>query len=392
VDARLDSADRAALSRRALLLALHPDGSAFAHYAQSHAERVDWAWALRCARAHKVAALLAARIEQSGVGEALAADVREQVTAVRRDASRHSEVAQRTLATVAEHFGRNAIPFFVVKGSVLAQHVYGDPSLRRFADVDLVVHRRDVDGAEAVLRSLGFVAGGIREIFGPQHLADAQLALAAQLTRRFDAQRLAAFSWYAPRGSQLAPVDLHWHIAPYRLHIGEEKIWAQTTAVDVGGTQVLTLNGPATLIHLALHATTCLLNGFRMLHLCDIAWTAARRPEQQDAVWQLAAAWGLDAHLAVVFAAVERALGIAVPIATNGHAGNASNRLWARAVTSEAFLLQSTELAQRPALARAWSEFVWSYTMGCLRRNIVVVSHVSWARLRLRLARRLGGG
>lgn len=385
---RLDPPARAALSRRALLLALHPDPSAFAGWVVPRAQDVDWQWALTCARTHKVAALLAARIEACGIGDALGAELREQVAEVRRDAARRGEIARQTISCLAEHYQRAGIPFFVVKGSVVAQHVYGDAALRRFSDVDVVVHRRDVERAEEVLRGLGFIAGGIEQVFKTRPRDGAERQLAERLTRRFDAQRLAAFSWHPPRGGELVAVDLHWHIAPYRLHIAEEEIWQQTTPVEVGATRVLTLNAPATLIHLALHATTCTLNGFRLLHLCDVGWTAPRLAEQQDAVWRLAAAWGVAAHLGVVFHTVERGLGIAIPFAAiNNRAANSAARPLLRSVASEDFLLAAPEQVTRPALVRIWSEFAWSVTMGCLRRNVVVVCHVWWARLRLQLAR-----
>jgi hypothetical protein len=61
-------------------------------------------------------------------------------------------MSERTLAAIAT-FAAARLPFYVVKGSVLAHRVYGDPHLRRFADVDPVVRQADMPRAEAILTS-----------------------------------------------------------------------------------------------------------------------------------------------------------------------------------------------------------------------------------------------
>lgn len=386
MDRRLHTADRTAPSRTALLRALHPDSTAFARWVQSHAEEIDWGWVVHRARTHKVAALVAARIEDCGVSACLAAELREEVAEIRRDAARRAEIAQRTLAHLSEHFARAGIPFFVVKGSVLAHHVYRAPTLRRFADVDIVVHRRDVEPAEAVLSGLGYRSGGVEELLKLRPRGPAEKQFAARLARQFDAQRLAAFSWYEPIGSAYAPVDLHWHIAPYRLRLSEEQVWERTATVMVGDTALLTLDPAATVIHLAAHATTCLLNGFRLLHLSDVGWAAQLlSDDQHTALWRLAREWRIETHLRVVFAAVQDSLGMAIPsAAANGRRGVASTP-WARTATRDVFLVESTEQARLPLVRRLWHELAWSLAMRCMRRNAVVVADAGWARARFKL-------
>src|SRR5262245_4262370 len=385
MDRRLLTTDRAALSCRALILALHPDRGVFASDVGPRADQVDWAWVLRRARAQKVAALVAARIEECGVGNALDADLRAQVAEVRGNAARRAGEAERSLAYLVDQYGRAGIPFFVMKGSVLSHHVYNDRLLRLFNDIDIVVHRRDVEPAEAILRSQSFRAGGVRELLGSRPQGDAQKRVAQRLTRRFDSRRLAAFSWSEPPSSRLTPGHLHWQIVPYRLRLSEEQLWRQTTTVVVADTPIVTLNSPAMLIHLALHATTCLLNGFRLMHLCDVGWAARRLAGQEEAVWQLAAEWKVQSHLALVFEAAERALGSEQSVApSNGRHRGALARPWERTVTSQSFLIESTESAQRPVVARAWAELAWSVAMRCVYRNVVVATSAAWARLRWR--------
>jgi hypothetical protein len=388
MDRRLLTTDRAALNRRALLLALHPDASAFAQAVQSQAEQIDWPHLLACADAHKVSPLLAARIEECGVGEVLESDLRTRVAEIRRSAIERGAAAERSLAYLVDQYGRAGIPFFVVKGSVVSHHVYGDRSLRHFNDVDIVVRRRDVERAESVLREQAFRPGGLTELLGkPRPKRGPGRDFAYRLARQFDAKRLAAFSWYEPESSGLTPVDLHWHIAPYRLRVSEDEVWQQTTTAGIAGLPIVSLNAPAALIHLALHATTCLLNGFRLLHLCDVGWAARRMIGEEDAVWRLATQWQVEQHLALVFATVERALGIQTSFTRSSSGGRATARPWERTVTSAQFLIESTDNARRPLAARVWAELAWSLTMRCLRRNAVVAAAAWSARLRLRFFR-----
>lgn len=366
------------LDREALLRALHPDGAVFAAWAAERGAAVDWSTVERRATAHKVAALLAARLAASGLDGGLDQRLRQRLDAARADAVRRGQAAERTLAALGEAFGAAGVPFFIVKGSALAHRVYGDPHLRRFADVDVVVRRADVDRAEAALRAMAYRPGGFESILGlslkpddPRH------ARAVTLVRGFEGRELAAYTWYAP-SAELLSVDLHWHVSPWRLRVGEEAVWAATEPLAIGGTTARTLAPPATLIHLVAHATTSLFNGFRLLHLCDVAWAARRFADQADDVWRLAREWRVADHLARVFRMVERALGVDLPLAAG--APPAGARPGFATVADAAFLVDATELKSRPALQRLRSELLWAVAMGCLRRNVNVVADVSITR------------
>ena len=136
----------------------------------------------------------------------------------------------------AEQFGRAGIPFFMIKGSILAEHIYRDPSLRRFSDLDLVVHRDTLARAEELLRSLGYRLGQVDILLNPPPKGPTQWRAAEALTRRFYERFEYELPFYAPPGGELLPVDLHWHVAPgFRLHTSAAQLWEQTVAVTVAG-------------------------------------------------------------------------------------------------------------------------------------------------------------
>ncbi|PYM53698.1 MAG: hypothetical protein DMD79_25910, partial [Candidatus Rokuibacteriota bacterium] len=150
------------LSRRALLAATVPDAGAFERLVAGHAPEIDWAWLIERASVHKVAALLATRLARLGVERDFPDPVRRQLDTIRRRAAERAGHAARTLREVASALEARDIPVFVIKGSVLAEHVYGDPDVRPFDDVDLVIPKTMMGPAEAALLSLGYALYPVR--------------------------------------------------------------------------------------------------------------------------------------------------------------------------------------------------------------------------------------
>lgn len=376
------SSHDAALSRRALLLSLRPDASALASAITPQVDRVDWDWVVACAKAHKVAALLAARLETSGLSALLGPDMRAQLNTIRDDAVARAAMAERTLELLAEHLGRAAVPFLVIKGSILAHHVYRQPNLRRFADVDVVVRQEHVARAEDVLRAIGYREGGAEEILAARPKGETERSAALALSRRFEARVVQAYTWYAPSDGRLLCIDLHWHVARGALQISSAQLWERAAPTTVAHTHLTTLDPSATLIHLAMHATTCLLGNFRLLHLCDVAWAATRFADQETAVWQLARAWRVEAPLTFAFQLVEQTLGIPVPVARP-----VITRSRRSVVVRDSFMLASPQLKNQAGPVRLWRELVWGWAMRCLRWNVWVMIGVSFARAQWQLFR-----
>jgi Uncharacterised nucleotidyltransferase len=385
---QVEERDARALSRHAFVAALRPGGGDLAHVVERHGARIDWRWIVERAAAHKVAALLAARMDACGVTPQLADDLRAQLRAIPDAAAASAGAAQQTLHELAELYERAAIPFLVIKGSVLAERVYGDPHLRPFEDVDVVVRPEDVGRAEQVLRSLGYRLGRIRRLLATAPHGEAEAQLAEAVTRRFYERFHHEIPFVPARGDQRLPVDLHWRVAPaVVLNIGTEELWARTASVPVAGVRITTLDAEATLLHLAVHATTCSLAGFKLLPLCDVAWVVTQCGGYRD-LWELAAAWRVRAHLETVLDTVERGLGVSIPASVRAarprrHEAGAAVRRVAR----DAFLIDYRGNTEVPRLQRAWAEILWNVAMGCLRYNVARSLRVRLSRLRWRLLR-----
>ena len=383
--------DARAVSRAALIAALRPDRSGFVEIVQTEAARIDWSWVLERASAHKVVALLATRVEQCGVTGAVGEAVALRLAKVREDVRQRAGSAQATLRDLTEHFARTGIPFMVVKGSVLAEIVYRDSCARRFFDVDVVVRPETVMRAEAVLRSLGYRLGQVNKLLGVPLRGEAEVQLAEAETHRFYRRFEYELPFVPPNAPSRLAVDLHWHIARRsRVRISEDDLWRYTMPVAVAGTQVTTLTPAATLIHLAIHATTCSFAGFRLLHLCDVAWAAMRLSGECQDLWTVAEQWGASAHLDSVLEMTERTLGVALPVELRH--GDRQPRRMARPgfqwVARDTFLVDNGVGVGISLWRRAWMEALWSIAMRCLSDNLLRSLRVRWTRLRWQWQRR----
>lgn len=151
--------------------------------------------------------------------------------------------------------GIDAIPY---KGPVLTIAGYGDLSLRRFVDLDVIVRREDVERAIGTLLGLGYHA--------EPAVSPAQQALLIRtqhdLVFKRDEGRLI--------------VELHWEVAP-RLFASEmtaEDLWRQATTRTFGGHPMRVLAPEDMLLSLCVHGSKHLWE--RLAWVCDIAeWLAA---------------------------------------------------------------------------------------------------------------------
>jgi hypothetical protein len=377
------------VSRAVLMAALRPDSSAFARLVATDAADVDWPWVLERASAHKLAALLAARVEQCEVVASIAEPVVQRLQTIREEARRRAEVARVTLQDLHAAFARQRIPFLVVKGSVLAELVYRDPAARQFFDVDVVVPPEAIESAEAVLRSLGYRLGQVQKLLAVEPHGDDETRVAEGLTHDFYRR----FEYELPftpimRGVHL-PVDVHWHITPQRrVRLSTHELWQQTMSVVVADIPVLTLNPAATVIHLAVHATTCSFAGFRLLHLCDVAWAVTRFNGPVAGFWELAEAWRVDRHLTAVLDMTERALGVPLPAALRrARPRSLLSGSAFELVARDTFLVGEAAATAPRRWQRVWNETMWSLAMGCLHHNLVRSLRVRLRRLQWRWQR-----
>jgi hypothetical protein len=315
--------------------------------------------------------------------------VRTRLDGIRNAAAQRAAAAQRTLRDLAAGLQSHAVAFVLIKGSVLAELVYGDPFIRPFFDVDVVVRRDALPAAEALLRSWGYRMEGPWPLLGRRPSSPIATDIAADIARQFHLRVFHNFAYVPGRGDDRRPIELHWHIVPRgRLRLREEQLWARTTTVWVAGIEVQTLDAEARLIHLAVHALDAWFHGFKLLHLCDVAWTVARAPVAYQDLWELADAWGAAYHLELALRLVDRLWSVPSTRALlAGRRPAAQMRASLRLAGTARVLVDRKIGAEDPWPKRAAVEFAWGLAVRGLRAKLGFSCARRIAAARWRLAR-----
>jgi hypothetical protein len=214
------------------------------------AEAVDWGSLVHLAAFHRVAPLLDRSLRE-GCPPAVPAAVRADLAAYVRSLSSRSLLLTGELVRLLKQLeaqGVLAIPF---KGPALACLLYGDPALRHFDDLDILVRRQDFSAAKSVILSLGYQ---------PKE------------------QYVYHESFMLARGSTELVVELHWDIMPedFPLRLDLEGIWERRASLPLGGAQAATLSPEDLLLFLCLHGSRH--QWLRLQWLCDVAQLIRRYP------------------------------------------------------------------------------------------------------------------
>jgi hypothetical protein len=117
----------------------------------------DWARLLVLAEEHGVAGHLAACLR--GLEENLVPpEVRQTLVDRQRAQIFFTLRLTADLFRILDRFNSEGIGALVVKGPVLAVQAYGDPAMRSYGDLDLLVRQRDIRRATELLSAAGFAA------------------------------------------------------------------------------------------------------------------------------------------------------------------------------------------------------------------------------------------
>ena len=129
------------------------DAARFVELARS----ADWSRLLVLAEEHGVLGHLAARVRgldenfvPAEIRQMLLDDHREQVFSTLRMTAE--------LVRLLQLFAAKGISALIVKGPALAMQAYGDPTMRRYGDLDFLVRQRDIRRATEALQAVGYEA------------------------------------------------------------------------------------------------------------------------------------------------------------------------------------------------------------------------------------------
>lgn len=258
-DAELFGLAAARPEHELLLLCAHRGeaGDLHTRIAELARARIDWDYLFLFARRHAVLQLLYKGLEGvDGVPDDFRAKLRDEF---RKNATRNTLLAGE-MARLSRIFDAEGMPLLAYKGPALAQQAFGDISLRRFVDLDVIVRHKDARRAGELLRSLGYDK--------PEGLTESHEEF---LLRR---QHNLAYT----RDGGLMIVELHWEVAPAHfaaVAVGEG-VWERATSVTLFGTEVRCPSPEDLLLALAVHGTKHLWE--RLAWVCDVAALVNSQP------------------------------------------------------------------------------------------------------------------
>jgi hypothetical protein len=184
-------------------------------------------------------------------GEALPDEVRHALNVSYRVGIAHHLRVMAGFYHVHDLLARTGVPWLLVKGPVLAELVYGDPGLRPYADIDVIVRAGDLPSVARVMETSGSLP------------LDRNWPLMLRM-------RAGEVHLELPQHVEL---DLHWHLLfgseqRRAFPIAMEELFERARPVQVRGATVWTTDPVDTLLHLCVHGAV--EGGDQLIWLKDI--------------------------------------------------------------------------------------------------------------------------
>ncbi|HEV2829713.1 MAG TPA: nucleotidyltransferase family protein [Pyrinomonadaceae bacterium] len=234
------------------------------HAISGSPDKLDWDYIYQMARRHSVLPLVYTQL--SSAAENVPAD---QLARFRKN---YQDNAARNLWLTAElcrilrslaAAGIEAVPY---KGPALAVYAYGNPALRRFVDLDILVRKADALRAIELLTAEGFVCGA--------PWTDAQAALLLRTQHNLSLHR--------HEGRLI--VELHWELASnlFASSLQTEDLWERLQTMHLDNAAVKCLSSEDLLLSLCVHGSKH--HWERLAWICDIAELVKRHA---DINWNL---------------------------------------------------------------------------------------------------------
>ena len=247
---------------------------------------------LALAEVHGVAAQVASALRRARDLQ-LPPLLRDELRAHHRNQAVSTIALAAELFRILELFESARIEAAVVKGPVLSVRAFGDPAVRHYGDVDLLLRHSDVQRASEIVTGAGFVP-------------------------RVSASDIAAGrtpgQYFFRRGESGAVIELHTErtLRYFPRPLPIEDFFRRKTAITLDGRRVPALSAEDEFVLISIHGAKHLWE--RLVWVSDIAATVHRRPALDwGRIRQSASAVGAERMIRVALLLAERILRTPVP-------------------------------------------------------------------------------
>jgi hypothetical protein len=253
---------------------------------------LDWPLLLQLAQQHCVVALLDQRMKELDHG-LVPPEVRDRLRELRRTQTLVALPLSGELFRVLEWFAKAAIEVLVTKGPALAVRCYGDPGMRQYGDLDLVVRDADMRRVTEAMLSLGY---------------QARIPLTA-----IDAKKMPGEYAFRKPGTGLL-VEFHtertfrYHPLPLQI----EKLFERRTFVMIDGRHVPALSLEDELVLICVHGAKHFWE--RLMWVADVAALISRQTPDWDRAVAIAREVGAERILRLGLRLASDLLGAEPPV------------------------------------------------------------------------------
>ena len=210
---------------------------------------LNWPSLLERAQEHGMLPLLTQRLQAMDVSLALEA-IRNSLRESQRAQTAFALRLAAELFRVLERFAEAGIETLVTKGPVLSVRCYGDPGMRQYGDLDLVVRHLDIQRSMQTMLDLGYAAKV------PVRAIEAQKIPGEYAFRKSDNQVLVEFH-----------TERTFRYYPRRLNI--EQLFHRKASVVIDGRGVPALSVEDELVLISIHGSKHFWE--RLMWIADVA-------------------------------------------------------------------------------------------------------------------------
>ena len=254
----------------------------------------DWATLWQLAAEQDVLPLLAHRLASVPPASMEPPGVRETAAAIRRATLLRNMALQAELQRIGRLLQPADIPMVPLKGTALAQRIFGTLEARRCGDIDILVPENQWGAAYEMLLDDGYRPRE-RVTPGVKHHAFHGIPLVRE----------------SQSGGFV--VELHWSLFDRRfVDVDERALWQRVPACHANG-PLRALPNEELLLFLAVHSTKHSAGGLRLLADLDQLIACERAALDWDRLRQLAADWQASDLLYFPLHASRQLLGTPIP-------------------------------------------------------------------------------
>ncbi len=325
---------------------------------------MDWEHLLTLAEFHGVSPLVARNLSSRGLLDRVPEPYRQRLSTVRRQTLYRNILLGSETSRILSHLSDSGVGAIPLKGSVLVNTIYGDPSLRQMVDIDILVQPEQSSKARTRLTDIGYETMTVGKLEG----------------HSFHGMPL-----YKRNGSHAA-VELHWGLADPALGaFPVQEVWERANPLELLGVSTRTLSPEDNLLFLSYHMTkhdTELLK-----FLCDISELTKTHHATID--WESAAirarSWGIETAVYLSMKRAQELLGAPVPGSfLHDTRPNAVRRCLLNILVDASFLLSPPRSAkvrsETLALARATTTKSSTQALGVLAEHRGLQKSFVWPR------------